>query len=638
MPFLIRKISKKTFSPIFFSFLSSCLLMFAPAGARASQFPSAKLDSRWTVAGFKPAGSRKINQSGKPTALDPLKNAILTFFTPAEGNVIAVKDGLLTAAITNSVPVEPGMRLKVLKKGAEFYHPVTGQPLGRIEEPVGDAEVINGTSAGGIANATGTAGGIANAAGTTGAHARLKMKLLDGQAAPGDIVRLSGARVRLLFYQLKGVSWGLSEEYYDLLRKTGRFDLLASPLDDEKDAMAEGRRLKADAVLVISQTSEGGKTVLSQKLIWTSDSVQALAGQSVIKSSQFKALTLGDKLFAPKNNSLITFRVPFGARLVSIANVLPKQKLLLLATRNDISFYSISTSLLSPALDGAEIKGRSSEEFLRVQPADISGDGRDEIIIGAKNHDEIVSYIYGFESGKFSRLWEGKDLFLRWIGGRLYAQKAEMAQGFEGRVRMAKWDEKQKSLTLQNAEPGLPKGVNIFDFAPMQYGGKTVIIAYDNRGHINVYDPSGAILWRSPGSFGGFPVSFKKEGDNPVQESGKSFEREGYSPAGESHWYIKDKIVVMGRDALLIERHPILKMVSGLGYKSSRIGVLRWNGSSMRQLVLGDRLPGTISDFAASRDRLVILESPVFGVQLGRILQGESPFTTRLYMYPLGGR
>ncbi len=613
------KKSRKTTCLIFFALLSLCLL--TAAGADASPLPAggASSGAGGATARFAPA------KSENPNPLGLLKDAVVTFFNPMEGDVLAVKDGLLTVAISNSASVKAGMRMKVLKKGAEFFHPVTGEPLGRIEQPVGDAQVVNGTSAGG----------------------RAQLKLLDGQAGPGNIVRISGARVRLLFYQLRDVSWGLSEEYYELLKKTGRFDLLASPLDNEKDALAEGRRLKADAVLIISQetlppektSGGGGSTVLSQKLIWTSDSVQALESGSVIKSGQLKQLTLGDKLFAPKNNSLIMFRVPFGAHLVSIANVLPDRQLLLLATRNDISFYSISSSLLSPALDGSEIKGRSWEDFLRVQPADIGGGGRDEIIIGAKGHGEIFSYIYAFENGKFTKLWEAKGLFLRWIDGRLYAQRVSVASGFEGQIHPAKWDGTEKRVVLDNAKPAFPKGINIFDFALMDYDGKTLIIAYDDRGFINVYDDgTGALLWRSAGSFGGFPIGFKKEGYNPTQETGQSYEREGYEPAQGSRWYIKDKIVVTGHDALLIERQPLLKMARGLGYKSSRIGVLRWDGASMKQLVLGDKLPGTISDFAASKDRLVILESPVFGVQLGRILQGDSPFTTRLYMYPLGDK
>ena len=666
--FLLVKNNIKTVLSLLFVFVCACLLA-APAayGARHSG-PSA---------GVGPAALRPGPVEAKTAdSLDPLRDSLLAFFAPMHGDVLEVKDGLITASIGNTVSVMPGMRLKVLKKGAEFYDPLTGTPVERTELPVGEAFVINGPvsespiingpatkeqsikgpadrgHAGGACGqstgkpaesgqlierpASGGPGGIPYPGGGAAAPVQVQMKLMGGQAAAGDIVRLSASRVRLLFYQLKGVSWGLAQKYYNLLKKTGRFDLLASTLDDEKDALAEGRRLKADAVLIISQGILDGKKTgnvfLAQKLLWTSDGSQVLADQAVIKSGQFRKFTFADKFFAPEKKSLTMFNVPYGARFISFFHPFdlhpkdgaPKAKpeLLLLASRHDIFFYGISASMLSAALEGAEIKARSWQRFLKIEPADLNGDGADKIIIGAKSSGRIVSYIYGFKDGAFRRLWKGKDLFLRWVGGRLYAQKAGVHRGFEGRVLTARWDERQKQV-IPGGAADLPKGVNIFGFSPMKYGGKTIIIAYDALGFINVYDQAGRRVWKSPGSFGGFPASFSKKSYGLARESGR--------------WHIEDGIKVIGRDALFIERQPILKMVSGLGYKDSRIGVLRWDGSSMRLMVLGKRLSGDITDFAATKKSLMVLESPIFGLELGRILKGQSPFTSRLYMYPLEG-
>ncbi|MDA8388358.1 MAG: hypothetical protein M0Z58_06840, partial [Nitrospiraceae bacterium] len=385
---LLTKNNKKTILSIPFAF--ACLLL--AASAYGVQRPSPAQS---------PAASRPGPAAIRNTdSLDPLRDALLAFFAPMHGDVLAAKDGLLTVAIGNGVSVKEGMRLKVLKQGGEFSDPLTGAPVEKIELPVGDALIINGP---------GPTGGGLSIGRPAGASGGVRMKLLDGRAEPGDIVRISASKVRLLFYQLKGVSWGLSEKYYDLLKKTGRFDLLASPLDDEKDAVAEGRRLKADAVLIISQGARGGNVLLDQKLLWTSDGSQVLAGRSVIKSGQFKKFTFADRFFAPPKgttNSLVMFNVPYGAHFISYFHPAPdgakkEGQLLLMASGDNIFFYSISASMLSAALDGAEIKAHSREEFLKVQPADLNGDGRDEIIIGAKRWGEIVSYIYGFEGGQF---------------------------------------------------------------------------------------------------------------------------------------------------------------------------------------------------------------------------------------------
>ncbi len=572
----------------------SALLLLAPA---SGGFAWAATSPAWQAGLY----NAPTEQNKKTSSLDSLRDSLVSFFTPMSGDVLSVKDGILTAAIINSsAPAVAGMRFSVFKKGAEFYHPVTGKPLWRVQ-------VLTGT-----AQATKTIPGKPGS--------QMELKLVNGQAAPGDIVRISTAKVRLLFYQLKNVSWGLSQQYYDILRRTNRFDLLSSPLDDEKDAIAEGKRLKADAVLILSQGVQGGNTMLTEKLIWTSGSEQALVCRVDIGKKDLNYLSLGDKLFAPKNDTLIMFSVPFGARMICLADVLGKGKqTLAISSGNDISFYNMSNSLLAPALEGAEIKGKSADRFLRVQAADVTGQGKDQIIVAVERDGSIFSSIYDFQGGVFRRLWKG-PFFLREIGGKLYAQKATMKQGFEGGVHSVKLE---PGRIVWGGKLALPAGVDIFDFSLMRYGGQTFTIAYNNRGFVSVYNKDGLAVWKSTGSFGGFPQSFKKKSDSLAVEGG--------------HWYIKDNIKVMGRDALLISRKPIISMVRGLGYKSSRIMVLRWNGTAMKELVLGDKIGGTIMDFAASHNRLLILASPVFGLNLAKILQGESPFTTRLYMYPLEG-
>ncbi len=588
----MRNRPKKTPCSIILAAVSALLLLVSVSGAYASTDAS----SAALQTGFS-------NTLATASPLDSLKDALVSFFTPMSGDVLSVKDGVLTASISNSpVPVKDGMRFTVFKEGAEFYHPVTGKPLWRVEEPTGTAESTK------------------TLAGKSGSQVEFKM--LGGKAAAGDIVRISGTRVRLLFYQLKNVSWGLSQQYFDLLRKTNRFDLLSSPLNDEKDAMAEGKRLKADAVLVLSGGTDEGRAVLTQKLLWTSDGTQAMVSGAMIGQKDLKYLTLGDKLFSPKNDTLIMFTVPYGAHMICLADVLGNGKqLLAIASSRDISFYNISNSLLAPALDGAEIKGKRTDQFLRVQAASLTGGRKEQVIIAAKRGDDLISSIYSFKEGSFHKLWEGR-CFLRWIGGRLYAQKASLSEGFAGSVHNVTLD---GGRMVWGGKLQLPAGVNLFDFSLMNYGGQTFTIAYDNRGFINVYDKNGLAVWKSGGSFGGFPESFKKSSISPVLDN------------DNGHWSIKDNIEVMGHDALLIDRQYVINMVHGLGYKNSRITVLRWNGTAMQELQLGDKIGGTIMDFAASKNRLMILASPVFGLNMAKILQGESPFTTRLYMYPLEG-
>jgi len=79
-------------------------------------------------------------------------------------------------------------------------------------------------------------------------------------------------------------------------------------------------------------------------------------------------------------------------------------------------------------------------------------------------------------------------------------------------------------------------------------------------------------------------------------------------------------------------------MVKGLGYKSSQIKNLYWNGLSMDEGILIDNIKGSILDYAVTGDKIIVLASPVFGIKPGNILKGENPMRTVLYIYQMKGR
>ncbi|MDA8169414.1 MAG: hypothetical protein M0Z59_06925 [Nitrospiraceae bacterium] len=549
--------------------------------------------------------------------LTSMRDSVLSFFPPMKGDVISVKDGIITADLTNAPVLKEGMRLRVMRQGAEFYHPVTHEPLERLETPVGMAEITKAAPAGSV-----------------------QLKIVQGEAKPGDVLRISRAKVRLLFYQLGNVSWGLGDEYYKTLSETGRFKLLASSLDDEASAGSEAQRLKADAVLVLSQEKQGGTNVLVQKLIWP-DGRKVMVSGSPIPADLYKTLTIGDKLFMPKNESAaISFKVPMSTKHVLFANVDGKGGAeLMLANGRKAVFYSYNTSALEPALNGAEIKGRSGDEFLRVSAADINGDGKDEIIIVSMNNGALYTAIYAYNNKDgFDELWRG-NLVVREIDGKLYAQKTVRGEGYTGGVFGISF-ENGKMKENPGDKLNLPKGVDLYDFAFLNYSGKKYVAAFNGQDHVNVYDASGKkLLWTSPSDFGGFLDSFKRQSPGSREADEDAAINDAMSPQliDRGKWSLKDRITAMGSDVIVAKRNRMAKVLRGIGYKDSQMWVLRWNGIAMQEMVLGDDLSGTIFDFAVTGDKLAVVASPVMNMEFSKILQGESPFTRQVYMYSLEG-
>jgi hypothetical protein len=210
---------------------------------------------------------------------------------------------------------------------------------------------------------------------------------------------------------------------------------------------------------------------------------------------------------------------------------------------------------------------------------------------------------------------------MRRIDNGLIAQAYSSAEGFEGDVFNIVWEgEYKKGGTVK-----LPKNVNIYDFIYIDDPRKgKLVLAYDEDGFLNVYDDMDRKIWRSKGNTGGFLSTFKKSAPSTVIERGE--------------WAIKDRLFLRNREILLVNRIPLLKMVRGLGYKSSQIKNLWWNGLSMEEGVLIDDINGTVLDYTLAGDKIIVLVSPMFGIKPGNILKGENPLRTVLYIYSIKGK
>lgn len=212
--------------------------------------------------------------AGGDEALNELRDTALSFFTPMAGNVVGVVNGTdLLTDIREQEGIKPGMRLTVKREGAVFTHPITKEPLGRIESPVGTAEVVE--------------------AGPEGS----RLLLLEGEARAKDIVRGSAAEVPALYYQTKDVDWYVAEEYFWRLKDTGRFELLEAAFiaDGDQAIASAARKLDAEIAIILSVT----EVKLVQRLIWAADAKEFSLREADIDEEFKNRLRLGEELFTP---------------------------------------------------------------------------------------------------------------------------------------------------------------------------------------------------------------------------------------------------------------------------------------------------------------------------------------------------
>jgi len=521
-------------------------------------------------------GARRPNSEGARSPLGPLLDATMSFFKPLSGSVLSVQDGLIGTDIADGL--KEAMRLSVLRKGKPYEHPVTKEPIGALETPVGTAEVRDG-----------------------------KIVLLKGEAVIGDILRVSSARVKALFYQSPEVSWGIAEEYYGSLKETGRFQLIDSRSKSEERLKPEAEEVGADVVLVLNAEEAEGGVLLRQRLLWAGDMKQIASLELRLEDAYVRELKFGEEFFAPPKEPYLVFDMPFPVRFITAGDLDGDGVLeLIMSTGKNIYFYT-SGKTLKPALDDAEIKGKWSEPHIRLDSADSDGDGKDEVLVVVMAGSRVRSYLYSWKDGGFAetRRW---DFFVRALPAGLYGQKYSSLSGFKGEV-----------FPIEDAPPvELPKGINLYDFLLF---GSGYILVYDEAGYLNLYDQKGLRLWRSKEDYGGPLQSFELEPPTVM--------------APRESWTIKDRLVPAGKNALVIKRIPVAPMSRGLGFKHSELTVLRPSGISVEERTLIGYIPDKAVDFALGKDSVFVVSE---NVSLMKVFKGMGFLARKIYVFPLGGK
>jgi hypothetical protein len=551
--------------------------------------------------------------------MNKMRDETISYFKPMAGRITKVEEQKVFVDLGKKDGVREGMRFSILREGVTFIHPVTKEPLGKLESPIGKLEIkeVNPDSSMAI--------------------------IIVGEAKEGDKIRISEKQVNMLFCQSKGVDWNVADSYFRSLKETGRFDLLETDVetDDPQEVIKEAKQRNAEvALLITSKPSESGM-VLSQRLFWVSDGVGFAALDTKIDATYVKDLKFGDEFFTvQKGEPFLEIDLPLGVRFLAVGDVDGNGKEeLLVSTGKDVKFY-VPAGELQPALGGIDIKGSGLEDHLWIDTIDLNKNGKDEIIITSMSRKPqsenvyrngsdavtlssvtsggIISCMYELQGTEFVLLYKG-NVFLRKVGEQLLAQAYSEDSGFTGPVFNMIWKEGYKKGDSLN----LPTGVNLYDFVYVddpQMG--RLIFAYDDDGFLNLYDKD-MRLWRSKANTGGFLSTFKKSS--------------AALSIGRGEWTMKDRLFLKNNGVLVPKRVPLVEMVKGIGYKKSQIVNFQWNGLSMEEDVLIDNIKGSLLDYAVTGDKIFVLASPAFGlgIKLENILKGENPLGSKLYIYSM---
>ncbi|MEW6052199.1 MAG: hypothetical protein AB1552_00205 [Nitrospirota bacterium] len=531
-------------------------------------------------------------------SIDTMRDETLSYFNPLTGTITAVEGRNVSVDLGTKELVKAGMRFHILRETAPFRHPVTKEPLGRLESLVGILEireVHEGFSSG---------------------------EVIKGETQEGDKIRISGNRIPLLFCQAKGIDWYLADSYYRKLKETGRFTILDTAIETEDPVVVieEAKRLQADVALLLAAEATESGTILVQRLFWVSDGLKFAEIKTSVDTAHVKELRFGEEFFTThRGQATLSIDLPSDAKLMIVSDTDGDgTEEIVFGSEKVVKIYTLGVDL-QPAHGGLRIEGSSFDDFIWLDSVDLNRNGRDEIIITSMKGEEIVSSIYEMKGAEFVLLYQA-EVFMRRVDNRLLAQAYARDEGFSGDVYEILWDGEYKKGSPEK----LPRGVNIYDFCYVDNTmSDTLLVAYDEDGFISVYDGNRTKIWRSKTGTGGFLTSFKRKSPSGLVDKGE--------------WAVKDRLLSRNREVLSVKRIPLFSMVQGLGYKKSQIVSFWWNGLSMEEKVLIDNIGGTVFDYLVSGDKIIVLASPLLGIKPGNILKGENPIKTELHIYSLKG-
>jgi len=539
------------------------------------------------------------DSSAADDPLNKMRDDTLSYFKPLTGKIMGVEDKKIAANIGAKESVKKGMRFQVLREEAPFKHPVTKEPLGKLESLVGKLEIKEV----GPDSSTG--------------------ELLEGNVKEGDKIRISEIKVSVLFCQSQGTDWHLADSYYRALKDSTRFNLIDTSMDTDipSKAVEEARRLKAEVALLLTAQKTDSGTVLTQRLFWASDGVQLSETNAAVDAAFVKELGASDTFFKTSaEEAWLKLDLSVDSKHMTVCDVDGDgKKEIVLDTGKGVGVYNVVADI-QPAHGGLKIEASSLENILWLDSIDLNGNGRDEIIITSMRADEVFSYIYEFDGSQFVLLYKGEG-FMRRLENVLIAQAYSRAEGFSGDIFSIVWDGAYK----KGSPLRLPKGVHIYDFVYLEdpRAGR-LILACDEEGFLNLYNSRDVRIWRSKTDTGGFLYSFTKKAPAMLIDRGE--------------WSIKDRLFRRNSEILSVKRFPLVEMMKSLGFKRTQIRSLRWNGLSIEEGVLIDNIGGTLFDYAVEGDNVFALVSPLFGINAGNILKGENPFRTELFIFKMKGK
>lgn len=452
---------------------------------------------------------------------------IRPYLTPPGGVVVSAKDGALFIGKDSDIPTAPGTSLKIVREKEPLVHPVTGEKVGAVTEPVGEAIVTGDEGKILTAIETGDAGKIR--IGDIVEKATVKRKAIliftPGADSPGMASIRSAVVGRVSSFGEVGlVSPSAVERFLNDNNLAGTNALTASPENLKK--LRKG--LGADLLIFVGAQEKDGAILIDVALYDLSSGRQAASFKGLAKAVGKTSATTATPKPAGKGlaepvqtatpstpTSPVTAKTlgNFEGRITAIAvydldgDGAPE---IIVGFDQRLAVYKMAPG--GPLTLLWEKKLSKRDQVVGVHCGDFDGDGKPGIYVNNIVDGAARSMIVKERDGVLTAMSEKLRLFFyAGADGRLYGQRQSADLGMEDNIVALEW---VAGKLVDKPFIQLPKGARLSGIAVDDIDGDGVmdVIGVD-KGKNLVYHSSVKGEWvRGDGEYGGSDIAIELPG------------------------------------------------------------------------------------------------------------------------------
>lgn len=478
---------------------------------------------------------------------------IRPYLSPPAGVVVSARNGVVFIGKESDAPVSPGITLQIVREKEPLIHPVTGEKIGAVTEPVGEALVTGDEGKILTASETGGAGKIMVGDRIESVSGKRKtVFVFEQKTDSADIARIRSAAIGRVssFAEVSLVSPYAVERFLNDQNLAGTHALISSPENIKK--IQQG--LSADFLIFAGVEDKDGAILIDVALYDLSSGRQIASFKGLARAAEGKvAGKTPVETVAPKPEvkaapepvkiPLVSEKTQPGPEPAQTAK--PSTSALPVTAKTLGSFEGRITGISAHDLDGdgspeiiigfdrrlavyktaedgslklAREKNLSKrDQIVGIHTGDFDGDGKPEIYVNNIVDGAGRSMILKERDGGFTAVSEGLRMFFYAGGdGRLYGQRQLADLSMEDKLVTLEWS--GEKLSEKPFTP-LPEGARLSGVAIDDIDGDGVVdVIGVDKGKNLVYHSSVKKEWvKLDGEYGGSDIAIELPGQGEAR-------------------------------------------------------------------------------------------------------------------------